>query len=168
MEKKLVAAAHVVRSEIESFVLDKDPRDFDDVTLQGACGIASLVLVRVLRRLGVQASFVMGYYGDPDNPYNDIDHPNHCWVKLQDRGLLIDVTATQFDVVERVHITSATNTRYTQLYNDRRAVFQLGRWCGQSHVFYTSQLSAIVARATTRVKEICSNDTVDFNEQLVA
>lgn len=54
--------------------------------LAGYCGLASLVLVRLLKKAGVPATVEKGYY---DNDYG------HAWVRLPN-GAVLDVTATQF------------------------------------------------------------------------
>jgi hypothetical protein len=57
---------------------------------RSGCELASALLVRELRRAGLQATFVLGHYLAPDVTRN----PLHAWVELD--GLLIDPTRDQF------------------------------------------------------------------------
>jgi len=92
-DSKIVKISHLVRDEVEKYVISKNKNDefgmpsyVDDEDLTGACAIASYVLYRVLRKLNVSAKFALG--------------DNHCWVQCSD--WVIDLTATQFGYKEKV------------------------------------------------------------------
>lgn len=59
--------------------------------LVGACSVGSAALVRLLRRRGIPAVFVLGSYTHIQVMPGSV----HCWVQVGDE--IIDVTATQFN-----------------------------------------------------------------------
>lgn len=164
----LVTAAHLVRDAMEDFVFSKSPVDFSTDDLQGACGVASLTLVRVLRRLGFTVDFMMGHFDSSGNvpDQDDWNFCNHCWVQVPSHNLIIDVTATQFSIPSRVYLTEMGDWKYTPVHRNRLAVRSLGRWQGQSHTWYLDELRDIVSQVTGQVKETlrCSK----FNSVTVA
>lgn len=135
-ERLIERAGWVVRDEIQSFVITQSPMDFDSESLQGACGIASLLLNRVLRRLGVKSEFVMGCYKD------DWGDENHCWVEIPELNRVVDITATQFGVSDEVFIGEPTFP-YMPRLRGRAATTRLRCWEGQSHVPYEPRLKEI-------------------------
>lgn len=58
--------------------------------LGGACGLATMGIVRTLTRMGIWATPVYGWFW-----YRSRAVSGHAWVLTEDR--LLDVTATQFD-----------------------------------------------------------------------
>lgn len=136
MNPRVLAAAKSVRSNMETYALylavTKDA-DIDVDDLRGACGIASWVLWRALRRGGVDAHLVVGFYYDEFS----IDH---AWVRVGDT--IVDVTATQFDdALPEVVVTSAKDDGFDLPYNryrsggafmDGAAVARLRNWEDQS------------------------------------
>lgn len=68
----------------------------------------------------------------------------HCWVEVPGVSLILDVTATQFDIPSDVHITSDEDIRYHPLYKNAVAVKMLKGWGGQSHLVYKHELDTIV------------------------
>lgn len=139
-ENLIVRTAHVVREQIEDFASVMSPFDFDDQNLQGACGVASRVLARCYRRLGVECDFVMGWFKDPE-PWDD-ETENHCWVEIPSRDLIVDVTATQFGIQSKVYITTP-GWPYVPSVKNLKATRRLARWDGQSHINYHDRLIAI-------------------------
>lgn len=63
-------------------------------SLMGACGVASLHLVNMAQKRGMNPSFVRGKFLDD----------GHCWVEYY--GCIVDITATQFIPCEPVHVRS--------------------------------------------------------------
>lgn len=99
-------AAYIVRSLLEEV---GDPF-WDQRTLHGACGVGSMYLKYALDALNVEATYVTGVFeveGDihlsnDGTATQKIHRMNHCWVRVG--GTIIDVTATQFGIPERVHV----------------------------------------------------------------
>lgn len=94
-------AARVVRENIEAFAIHANRIHKADITIQkttagemslcGACAIASVVLWRALKAAGFKdATLVRGWYFGS----------NHCWVEVED--LVVDLTATQFGALRPV------------------------------------------------------------------
>jgi hypothetical protein len=87
----------LVKNEIKPF------NEFDE-SLSGLCAIASAALYKNLKKFGFcdNLYFIQGYY--------DIDC--HCWVELNQT--IYDITATQFDVKDKVHIVDQANPHYNE------------------------------------------------------
>ena len=135
----LLEAARLVRRRFEDVgptVFDTNWIDAD--TMLGACGIASYTLSAVLRRVGVKCDFVMGRF------FTGRDRGEHCWVEVPGESLIIDLTATQFDIPSTVHVTSLTDTRYHERSRNKKAVEELRNWAGQSHLQYEDVLQRII------------------------
>lgn len=140
--------ALLVREEMEDFV---SGRSAFSHKLMGACGISSWVLDRVCKRLGIKSTFVMGHWhklGEhgPD-PWN-----NHCWVQVDDK--IYDVTATQFEVADRVHVTDASDVRYRPKHLGLSAKRQLATWSYQSQMEYRTYLDDIARRVYKKAKQL--------------
>lgn len=134
-----------VREEIEILVPRLSATDFDWEDLNGACGIASLVLSMVYERLGIPHRFVMGWFRDGREDL-ETQQENHCWVELEGHDLIVDVTATQFGAAERVWIGPTTDVRYEVSLWDSVAVGELAYWGGQGHWRYESELIDLAER----------------------
>lgn len=146
-----IEAAKLVRNCMENFVpeLEKSGHNFDSETLLGACGIASYCLQRVLRAVQVRSKFVMGVFDLGDQ----IDRGQHCWVELQEFPIILDVTATQFDITSPVHITSIDDPKYVVRWKNDPAFRQLQEWRDQSHLFHMNQLRSIIKSCVSELHD---------------
>lgn len=98
---KIAKIAELVRKQSEKYAL----KEGFEKDLAGMCGIASFTLCTELRKAGIQSEVMMGWY-QTSLGWNR----SHCWVKT---GVhVIDVTATQFNVGRKVHITRDKTKRY--------------------------------------------------------
>lgn len=68
--------------------------------LNSMCAIASAYLMKRLSCARIRAEFVIGTY----------DGSDHCWVEHKDK--IIDITATQFGILQAVFVTSKYNKDY--------------------------------------------------------
>lgn len=90
--------------------------------LTGACAIGSVIMTRLLRRMGLAPVFVVGVYE------SSTQNSPHAWVELD--GEIVDVTATQFGRhLPAVLFTGADDERYTESHRGRGALVQTNRWC---------------------------------------
>ena len=80
------AIARIVRGVLEG--LPNEPKD-----LCGLCYVAAIVLTNLLNEHEIHAQACVGLY----------DGSDHCWVELAS-GRIVDVTATQFAVAEKIHM----------------------------------------------------------------
>lgn len=105
---KLVELGKTVRNQIE----DLNPRvRFHDLmyplnaTLAGACGLASVHLVNMAQKNGLNPTFIQGNFMR-DNYYPD----GHCWVEYY--GCVVDLTATQFSpYYNKIHVVPLRTAR---------------------------------------------------------
>lgn len=117
MDKRLKIIATASRREIENFARHHDNIGTDS-DLECFCGIASFFLVMVAKKLGFKLSLIEGMAfnewlinrlqtGCIDNQGLD---GNHCWV--EHNGKIIDITATQFGIRQKVHIVDIGDDNY--------------------------------------------------------
>ena len=93
--KKIQIISEVVRELIANKLSNIFPYN-----LTGACALSSYILFLCLKRNGYKTRFVIGKcFGD-----------NHCWVELNQS--IIDLTATQFNLFDKVHITKINDKNY--------------------------------------------------------
>lgn len=143
----MLEASRLVRHQVETLAHEVFwPHAIDADTLLGACGVASYVLSRVLKRVGIKCDFVMGRFGDITG-----DRGSHCWVEIPKEGLILDVTATQFDIPSAVHVTSDEDGKYHPRFRNRKAVEELKEWGGQSHLVYKDELDRVVGDVTKQL-----------------
>jgi len=83
-----------VRRRCEKFAKRRDNYFGDD--LEGLCAIASCIIHKLLERKGIDSKMVYGQY----HTNEDCTGFGHCWVECGDQ--VIDVTATQFDLLPKV------------------------------------------------------------------
>jgi hypothetical protein len=69
------------------------------------CGLASFTLRTELRKAGIKSKLMMGLYKTASGGCR-----SHCWVQVG--GHVVDVTATQFKIARKVHITRDKGKRY--------------------------------------------------------
>ena len=144
----ILRAAHLVRDQIEELVPRLDRWSFEAGTLMGACGIASYVLHRVLKRLAVKSDMLMGVYVRDDYDLKR-EYPNHCWVVYQD--LIIDVTATQFRIPARVHVTKDAYP-YLEMFRNEDALEQFTNWDEQDPRIHERHLRRIEDAVVRQVR----------------
>ncbi len=83
--------------------------------LSGACGYASYGLHKVLP----ESELVMGIYKGE----------THAWVELGDK--IIDITATQFDIRDKVYIVKKGGKRsenYKSIHRGEEAIINISKW----------------------------------------
>lgn len=118
MRDAILKAAAALREDLEAFALYwhkvrgadimVDKMENGQMSLLGACGIASWVMWRALKRAGFHdAEMVAGWYRvytDEDRVFETTPYfGSHCWVVVE--GKLLDLTATQFGRPEPVYVT---------------------------------------------------------------
>lgn len=109
--REVERVARVVRGELERMSREEPSLYWEESSLRGACASGSRALVRLLRRFGVDAEFVMG------TKY--LEH-RHCWVLIGDS--ILDVTATQFGTTfPRVYWTNFDDPTYVEMARGRLA-----------------------------------------------
>lgn len=111
MNARVLEVAHAVRDVFEA---EQPYAPAWSPNLAGACACASWNLRRALRHIGVEAIFVVGLYLAGDRS----DEREHAWVTVD--GSIVDVTATQFGIRRRVHVTAGK--RYREDRRGRAAV----------------------------------------------
>lgn len=146
----VLEAADLVRNQMERYVptLEAQGLRFDSTTLLGACGIASYCLQRVLKRVKIRSDLVMGRFVK-----GEWDRGQHCWVELPYSNMLLDVTATQFDVPRRVHVSTPGDARYQHQWRNRAALNHLRDWDDQSQVTNKAHLDKIVKDCVAQLKD---------------
>ena len=157
MEPIILDAAELVRCKVKELVSTLSQFNFNHETLQGACGIASRTLHRVLKRLGIQNDFVVGRYELHDGS----NRINHCWVEIPRLNVVVDLTATQFDLEDQVYFSPCCYP-YIPCHRDAGATKHLSTWEGQSHIWYEKSLKEIEDFAVLQLR--CYRKTK--NEQL--
>ena len=111
--------------------------------LCGDCAIGTLILYRVLLRLGYEAMYVLGWFK------HEGQYCSHAWLYVGKR--LVDVTATQFGL-PAVFIGRKNDPRYIPYAADERAIEGVRRWgLGQSPIHYTVSISTAVERIAARL-----------------
>lgn len=90
--------------------------------LETACAVASYRLAKALQEKGLPAVLVQGLFFRPQNDWG----LDHCWVEIA--GQILDVTATQFNVKEKVLIVPATDPRFRPIHRGDAALKDLTEW----------------------------------------
>ena len=110
--KELVDIAREVRKRCEEFSFSEKARDYDfymQADLSCMCGVASFALSVALDGENIINRVFCGEYRRNINDDWKFGE-THCWVCVN--GRIVDITATQFGVKEKVHIVSACNRHY--------------------------------------------------------
>ena len=97
--------------------------------LCGLCGVASKVLVDLLKDAGFAPRLVVGrFQGDSNFGSKGAQRVNHSWVEVQ--GFVVDVTATQFGIKTPVLITpsKAPRSQYNAHFKGSDAQRNLKLW----------------------------------------
>lgn len=118
---KQIKICKVVRKTTEK--IQKEYKEyFYDKKLMGLCGIASYGIYRGFQRNYIPVDFVYGKFIDD----NIITEGHHCWVKS--KGLIFDVTATQFFLKDKIVITNEDDDRYYEIYSGEFEEMNWGAW----------------------------------------
>jgi len=107
----IVKVSRITRELMEVFARS-DESQYNNDDLSCLCGVSSWFNKVLASRLGFSLQCVQGVY--VYDGYTIYDNPNHCWNVY--RGTIIDVTATQFGVRNKVHITSVGDSVYGEHY----------------------------------------------------
>ena len=99
--KKMIAIATTARQLTERFAKEHSGIG-DRWNLECYCAIGSKILKLLEEKYGYDVTFVQGQYGS--DFITTPGYLNHCWTEYNSR--IIDVTATQFGIKEKVHIIS--------------------------------------------------------------
>lgn len=100
MDADIVRLATVARKEISRFAQRTDLHSYNSTDLACLCGISSWFITRLGNRFDHDINCAMGFFKDN----------GHCWNVY---GLeIIDITATQFGVKDKVHVTRYDDPRY--------------------------------------------------------
>jgi hypothetical protein len=114
--KSALIIAKKVRNRMEEFVEENPDLSFDE-DLTCLCAVSSEIFINSLNRKGIRADLVAGEY----------DGKGHAWVEVY--GFIIDVTATQFTLCDKVHVVEADDEIYeAMLYNDSALAHIYGSW----------------------------------------
>jgi len=159
MNPTVIKTAKAVRKEVQrwAYKLEDDYAITPD-TLRGACGIASFLLHEALEAQGISSIFVMGRFwsrGYSNTPWADSADPlytNHCWLVVD--GMIVDITATQFDEEEPVYLTEADDDRYRPVYQNQEGVdILMSKWDDQSPKKYPNSMPRILTKALQEISQ---------------
>ena len=113
MDAETLSDAKRIRKLFEELELRRISKK-RNITLQGYCARASYELYHCLQLADRVGDFVLGTYEDKP----------HCWVEIGDE--IVDLTATQFCIVDAVYITNVSNPKYKKqcINNDALLLIQ--------------------------------------------
>lgn len=119
LDPKLLSLAHRIRQTLQEMATQETHWHWVKDDLGGACGVASIVLVEEMKKLGFEATVVIGRYLE-DCPLGDAPYRmSHCWVRFED--FIIDLTATQFNGIQYpIYVISKDHERYIPSPNQVR------------------------------------------------
>lgn len=156
MDQRLKNLARLARREMKAFA-SAHPYIGDPADLCCYCAISSYFLKILAAGFGYDLRMVEGVAFDPwdiDMLRNDADDEdeiscNHCW--LEWNGYIIDITATQFNAHNGVHIVKIGNQNYFAIaeldVSDRALSKSFREWPGeQSPVRFRAELKMRIAR----------------------
>jgi len=91
--------------------------------------------VNVAKKFGYELELIEGAaFQHPDYGIN------HCWTIFDNK--IIDLTATQFNVKNKIHIVSIKNKEYTEVSRGKTAIKNVKEyWCDQSPHNYRNELN---------------------------
>ncbi len=87
---------------------DYEVQEFTDLELGGMCAVASFALYQSFRSFNLNPTLIEGRYDESTllrARYCEL----HCWVVVKND--IYDITASQFGVVDKVHITNINDGR---------------------------------------------------------
>ncbi len=139
---RILQIANAVRLEIEKWTRQKHEDylhfDISEVNLAGACGISSWILNKILKKNKIHSELTLGWY------LSDSDPIGHCWVELVKESKIVDITATQFGIKEKVFVSSPKHHRYHLCKQGKSAEFYISEYWGtQSPRTYEKELRDI-------------------------
>lgn len=89
MHSKIIALGTKIHDAMHDYVVRVGHTNHWDYDLEGGCAVGSYFLLREMKKkLGLDATFIAG--------------PCHAWIEYD--GYIYDVTASQFDIPEKVFI----------------------------------------------------------------
>lgn len=113
--ERIKRIAMKVREAMEKFAPTVNSKICGNVeSLACYCAISSHALITALRKKGIKARLIVGFYDENGEWLNydgkdDYFRPNHCWVEVPFH--YVDITATQYDTTrEKVFIVDNINT----------------------------------------------------------
>lgn len=111
----LLRIAKIARKDIEALNLSLGDR----MKMTGYCGIGSRWLQSLAASNGIKVDFVVGRF--VSGRYNS----QHCWIEY--RGIIIDITASQFNLFP-IHLCSSTDVRYRHRAENKLAFTLMKNW----------------------------------------
>lgn len=148
MDGKIIETALKVRFEMENFATNNRTIG-NPVTLSCYCAIASYSLNQTLKKLKFDSHFITGLYLDP----KDESKSYHCWVELDNH--VVDITATQFGIKDRVNIVSSNSEDYAEDLRNRQATRYINEnWiCNQTIKHNLPKIKEIVKSSSIYAKK---------------
>lgn len=123
--KRLLEIAKKARRLTERF--QKKNPEIGSEDLECYCAIGSKILYELAKKEGYRVSFVEGNFSNNKYTAWDRDIPNHCWVEY--KKVILDITATQFGIQEKVYIVERENDkRYKVISTGRKAFSGMKEW----------------------------------------
>lgn len=124
---------------------------FDENDLTGACALASYTLLHKLRAENINSKLTIGRWKGARG--------EHVWVNYlnENKPLIIDITATQFNLKNEVHITHNTNKKYLYYTPQPKLKQHFALWDLQNPFLYKVKWH----------NEYCSIDLSDAGESLL-
>lgn len=99
--RDVIRVARAWRQVLEHWVHTNPQEDYEE-DLGGLCGLASegLVILCNTSKLVVASGYFEEWY------------QGHAWVQWRPDNMIVDITATQFRIPNRVHVTPTTDPQY--------------------------------------------------------
>ncbi len=137
----ILHASKKVRENISNYVVENiNPESFS-----GACAISAYTLNNVLKRLGYQSEFAIGYF------YKKNFSTSHAFVIVENQ--IVDISATQFGKsYPEVYITDIDDKQYRVVFVGSKAYKDLGKWVEKQNPFNHKRKLIKIAEKT--VKEL--------------
>lgn len=149
LPKGLVNIATKARSLAEKFAKNNSFIG-DKRTLQCYCAISSKIFYKMARRAKYKVNIIQGNFGKdyyPDN-YNNI---NHCWIEYG--NYIIDITATQFGIKDKIYIIEKNKTdQYLTVRDDGIFI----SWHAQDPEEYKKEINDLI-KASKASKTVAVN-----------
>jgi len=146
--EKVLFIANEVRHEIENWVHEKHNQiskfEINKQNLAGACGISSWLLNKLLKKNKIHSELVAGYYVHTVPV-------GHCWVELIQSAHIVDITATQFGINDKVYIKKVDGDKmYKVSRHGKAAEHVLKSWGNQNPFSYEQDLRDIYKRISKK------------------
>lgn len=140
----LARIAADARAITERFAKDYFPEIGNTETLECYCAIGAKILYMLAKKRGYNMSFIEGRYGYDDGDFHWAD-TNHCWT-VYDHLVVVDVTATQFWVKDKVHtVLVRKSEKYVPVRKNRTALNKVNcGWGNQSPARYMGTIKDLI------------------------